>query len=439
MSELNIKLKDEKTKKIVVDIFRIFNPGGKIIFSEDAFFEITDKYIKFDDFVYYKNSLDLKIKLYEYFSKKYCLKSDWGIITGTKPLKLLNKYTFEEMKEKFFISESKIDLLEKVNMVQSKYEYDKHNINLYINIPFCPTRCSYCSFPTIIYHNKDRRDEYVKYLLMEINSLKEKLSKRNVRTIYFGGGTPTSLETYQIREIFNSLDKILDLKKIQEFTVEAGREDTLNEEKLILFKEFGVNRISINPQTFNEKTLKLMGRKQDNKNLINIYEKAKNMGFSINMDLIIGLTGESVYDVKNTLKIIEKLNPDNLTIHTLSIKKGSKLSESDECLDFERNNIENALNLTFDFTKEKDYFPYYLYRQKEILGNFENIGYSKLGKECLYNIIINEELESVLGIGMTSNSKIFKNGKLIKFRNPKNIDDYIKNLSENIDLKNEIL
>ncbi|MDO4779272.1 MAG: coproporphyrinogen dehydrogenase HemZ [Tissierellia bacterium] len=438
---MNIKVDNEKIRHVLTEIYRIFNTKDELEFDSNSKNEITEEKVILDsnEEIKYNSKLELKQILYKYFSKKFKAVSPWGILTGTRPLNLMRLKTGKELKNDYFVSDDKIEKLQKIIEIQNKHRYEKDNINLYINIPFCPTRCTYCSFPTIIYKHKDRREEYINSLISEIDGIGVYLRKRNVRTVYFGGGTPTSLETVQMDRIFKKLSEYVNLEKLEEFTVEAGREDTLSEEKLRLMKLYKVSRISVNPQSFKPETLKTIGRKQDNERLVEVFNAAKALGFDINMDLIVGLSGEDENDVENSLERIKELSPENLTIHTLSIKKGSKLSQMDYSLEKERRNIERELIKTFEFTDKNRYFPYYLYRQKEILGNFENIGYAKEGKECIYNIVINEEYESVLGLGMTSNSKIYKNGHLIKYRNPKNIDEYIENIFKIIETKRNIL
>ncbi|NLW52536.1 MAG: coproporphyrinogen dehydrogenase HemZ [Tissierellia bacterium] len=429
---------DDKLKKDLHDIYRIFRHDD-IVYDSSSNLIITEDKAILDKEYSFNSRIELKEVLYRYFTEQFNQISPWGIITGTKPQKLYSRFSEEYLKNTYFISDEKLKILSTINQMQKDITIDKNAIHLYINIPFCPTRCSYCSFPTIIYTKKDRRQQYLEALINEISGIKDTLNQFKIKTIYIGGGTPSSFENNQLITLLGYIKENLKLDEIKEFTFEAGREDTLDIEKLRILREYGVDRISINPQTFNDKTIELIERKQDKDRLIDIYYQAKEMGFIINMDLIIGLMGEGVDEVNHTLSIIQKLRPQNLTIHTLSLKKGSKLVDRNASLNDERNKIETIIELTQQFANVNSYLPYYLYRQKEILGNFENIGFTLDGYKCLYNIAINEETESVLGLGMTSNSKIISDGKMIKYRNYKNMDGYIENLLSQINDKKHIL
>ena len=437
---LRINNEYPKYHKDIIDIYRIFDINKSPEFSKRA--DLTIKETSLEGpfgTISFDGRLGFKREFYKLLCGLFSSEgSPWGIITGTKPCKLLAKHDETFLKEKYLISDEKLDLMKKV-VENQKFDIEKEDLNLYVNIPFCPTRCEYCSFPTIIYDKKDRRALYLENLIREIRAIGSHTKSRKIKTVYIGGGTPTALTKEMLEDLFSELYAAFDLSDIVEFTVEAGREDTLDLEKLKLFKKYGVTRISINPQSFVQATLKKIGRKQDNGHLEEVYKTAAKMGFIINMDLILGLYGERLSDLEYTLSHIKKLMPDNLTVHTLSIKKGSKLSQASADLSLEAENIESMLEAVEKFTWENAYQPYYLYRQKEILGNFENVGYSQSGKQCLYNIIINEETASVLGLGMTSNSKIFSEGALVKFTNFKNLKDYIEKLDYQIEEKIKIL
>ncbi len=436
---MKIDLKYEEYKKDIIDICRIFpvdDPdfakGGQVIIDENS--------IRLDKEYIFKNKLELKQILYAYLSKRYSYHSPWGLMTGTKPLKLFEKYAnkneIENLKKDYDISDEKFYLLEEIYRSHKKIAYDRKNIHLYINIPFCPSRCSYCSFPTIIYGNNDRRKEYVTYLIEEIKALSFEINKRNLRSIYIGGGTPSALTPDQIESLLTSLKANFDLEGLEEFTFEAGREDTLSEEKLDLLKEFGVSRISLNPQTFNLQSLQDVRRDFDFEHFKSMYEYAKKLGFIINMDLILGLSNENVKDIEITMDEVYGFMPDNLTIHTLSLKKGSRLSQTTSTTRDLSAGIEDMVFYSQERARDMGYKPYYLYRQKEILGNFENIGYCLSDKYSIYNIATNEEKESIVGLGMTANSKIFVGDKLEKYTNYKNIDEYINKLD--LQVKNKI-
>lgn len=438
---MKIKLLADKYKKDIIDICRIF-AMDEISFSNDASIIIYEDKIILDREYSFSNKLVLKKILYMYLSKKFNYKSPWGIITGTKPQKLFEKYSLkeniEDLKTDYCISDDKFELLSSIYNFNKNINFNKDNIHLYINIPFCPSRCSYCSFPTIIYKNKDRREEYINFLKKEIDMLSQFINQKRLRSVYIGGGTPSALNSSQIRDLLSFINTKLKLNDLEEFTFEAGREDTLDEDKLKILKEYGVSRISLNPQTFNKNTLKRINRDFDLEHFTKIYDLARNMGFLINMDLILGLSDETLKDLSDTFEYIERFRPDNLTVHTLSIKRGSKISEDND-KKYIGGNIENLVDFSQQMAKKMSYRPYYLYRQKEILGNFENVGYCLNGDYSIYNIVTNEEKESTIGLGMTSNSKIYNGDRLYKYTNFKNLDDYINKLDEEIAEKRKLL
>lgn len=434
---MNIKLEYEQYRKDIIDIVRIFQ--DEVNFVDDSDIVIGKDYIFTGAMLPFSSKLELKRLLYTYLADKHQYTSPWGLITGTKPQKLYNKYDEDYILENYLISPEKLKILREIEKVHRMKAFSKNNIHLYINIPFCPSRCSYCSFPTIIYTKNDRRQEYLDGLKSEILALRDAFENRNLRTIYIGGGTPSALTHKQMEDLFNTLQDSFDLSSLEEFTVEAGREDTLDKDKLDLMKAYHVTRISINPQSFNEKTNQRIGRNQDLDSLRKLYAMAVDMGFIVNMDLILGLGGESISEVENTFNEIEKLKPHNLTVHTLSLKKGSKLNESGDSLNDERKAIKDMLDFSQNLTKKMGYKPYYLYRQKEILGNLENIGYCLDDQLCIYNIVSNEENESILGLGMTSNSKILVDNNIVKYTNYKNLDEYLEKLDQQILEKRKIL
>lgn len=434
---MRVNFLDKKYYKDFLDIFRIFtkdeledNPESPIIITGNR--AILDRQYSFT------SRHELKKILYEYFSRSFDYKSPWGLMTGTKPLKLYRKLGDKQLEKEYYVSQEKVGLLEEIRRVQDNFEYSMSNIHLYINIPFCPSRCSYCSFPTIIYPKNDRRSEYIDALKKELKAFENFFSTNRIRSIYVGGGTPTALSHDQLEDLLSLLKSLIDLDQLEEYTVEAGREDSLDFKKLKLMKEYGVTRISINPQTFCSRTLEYIGRKQDNDRLIKLYKRARNLGFDINMDLILGLKDEGLDELKDTLKKMEKLRPDNLTVHTLSIKRGSKLADLEACNNYS-SNIGSMVDYSFYWAKKKKYRPYYLYRQKNIMDNYENIGYCLNRKASIYNIAINEEVESIIAFGMTANSKILTGGRVKKYTNYKNLDDYINRLEEEIEDKRILL
>lgn len=426
---MRIYLENENLRKIVYDILNIFYAKEEFTFvGENPDISIKNGLIEFENKSYFFDSnLKLKQILFEILQEKNKKSSDWGILTGSKPLKLLKNHSFDDLKNIYKLGDNKIDLLKSVKESQDKLIFNPKSFNLYINIPFCPQRCRYCSYPTIV-SKAVEKNLYVDFLLKEISQIN--LPKK-LDTIYLGGGTPSNLS-------LKDLDRLLSLINekfiFDEFTLEAGREDTLDFNKLDLFKEKNVGRISLNPQTFTRNVLENINRPIDFENFKKIYAYAKKLGFIVNMDFIVGLFGENRESFSKNFEILKNLRPDNITFHALAQKVGSKYFEEN----INGNEIE-AIKIGKDidkFTKENSYKPYYLYRQKNIIGNLENIGYEKENTPQRYNILINEEFENIIGLGMNANSKL-TNGK--KYRNERNLRDYYKNIEKEISDKNKLI
>ena len=425
---MNIQISNENIRKTIYDIANIFYCKEEIKFISPGDLIVGENKIIYKDEVFeFSNNYELKINLYKIFSKETSYKSPWGILTGSKPSKLMKKYSAREISEKFLLSKEKTDILSQIKSLQDKIFFNPEAFNLYINIPFCPSRCYYCSYPTIVGGEKYKKD-YIEALIREINSVN---LPRKLDTIYIGGGTPSYLSNKYLERL---LKAIKEKYEFLEFSFEAGRIDTLNVEKLRIMKSYGVGRISINPQTFSKDVGGKLNRFYDREKIIELVKISQDMGFVVNMDFIIGLLGENRKTFRENFKILENLLPDNLTFHALAIKQGSKYRE---------NNIqtsrEEALKISqdvYEFSKKFSYQPYYLYRQKNIISNLENIGYEKNNTYSRYNIIINDELENVVGLGMNANSKL-KNGK--KFRNSRNIRDYFNNFDQEISRKNKLI
>ena len=427
---MQVYLEDKNKRKIVYDILNIFIDHDEIIFADEkeAEIKIKDGLVNIfgEDFSFNTNQ-DLKTILYDFLEDETGYKSPWGMLTGSKPSKLLKNKSLGEIKEKYRVSDQKIKLLDDVNKEQAKFDFDEKSFSLYTNIPFCPTRCDYCSYPTLVGAHHDK-GAYVDYLVREIRGIDLPV---DLDTIYIGGGTPSYLTPSEIEKILTSINKKFNY---QEFTFEAGREDTLDYEKLEILKDGGVSRISLNPQTFNRDVLKNLNRDIDMEHFFNIYKRAKDLGFIVNMDFIVGLVGESADDFSINFDILKDLLPDNITFHALAIKSGSKYNEKKKT--GERSDALKISQMIEDFTKKYSYSPYYLYRQKNIISNLENVGYQRKSTAQRYNIIINEEISSILGLGMNANSKLIS-GK--KFRNPRNLRDYYQDFEENLSAKNEMI
>ncbi|MDF2946309.1 MAG: coproporphyrinogen oxidase [Bacillales bacterium] len=397
------------------------------------------------------------LKVLESFTQT---KQPWGILTGIRPTKLYHKYKQEGMndyevsstlKENKFLDDEKIILLESIVERQLKSVKDLYTLNnevsIYIGIPYCPTKCAYCTFPAYLIPKKGNEvQDFFKCLLTEIEAVGNYLSKKKIKvtTVYLGGGTPTSLNEEQLTILFAKLyDWIPNMSSIRELTVEAGRPDTITKVKLDVLNKFKVTRISVNPQSFNQETLDAIGRHHTVNETIEKYELARANNFTnINMDLIIGLPNEGVDELKFSLEQMSHLQPESVTIHTLSFKRASQMSQNkDKYTVASSTEIINMMELAKRWAQENNYEPYYLYRQKNILGNLENIGYAKKGKESIYNILIMEEAQTIIGIGCGAASKfISKNKQTIEhFANPKDTRSYMLNLDHYIQEKCKLI
>lgn len=377
----------------------------------------------------------------------------WGVMSGIRPAKIVRKiinsgYSENEakkiIKEIYAVNDEKIELaVEVANNERSLLSLiDNKSISLYIGIPFCPTRCLYCSFvSTDIRSTGKYMDEYVSLLLKEIEKTAEIINKLGVfvENIYIGGGTPTTLSSQQLTLILNNIKKYIDISKIKEYTLEAGRSDTITREKLITAKNGGINRISINPQTMNEVTLKKVGRTHDVKMVKDSYSMAKEIGFkTINMDLIAGLPDETVDMFKYSLDEVIKLDPENITVHSMCIKRAASLRFTENSLT-ESEKMNEMLTYTQKRMKETNRSPYYMYRQKNISGNLENVGYSKIGHMSEYNVNIMEEVQTIIALGGGGSTKIVSEGKISRIFNFKDPYEYIRRFDEIISKKDEIL
>ena len=375
----------------------------------------------------------------------------WGILTGIRPVKivhdLLDRKVTEEkilsvLVKEYKLAPQKAELIINISKRQRKYIYplNKNRFSLYVSIPFCPSRCIYCSFPSVpVNRYINMIENYREKVIWEIEKIRELMDGKFINTVYIGGGTPTAIPSKDLEKIIQAVYLNFGKDNIKEFTVEAGRPDTINEEVLSMLNENDIDRISINPQTMNNETLKLIGRNHTKDDIKRAYYLAKEIGFKvINMDLIVGLPSEGKDEIINTLMEIEELNPENLTVHTLAVKRGSKFKETmDRYSVGDQKSIEEMIQETVKLAHKMNLKPYYLYRQKQIMGNFENVGYSKEGMECIYNMAIMEEKETIIGAGMGSVSKIFfpKENRLERIPNFKSIEEYMERTDELIERK----
>lgn len=375
----------------------------------------------------------------------------WGMLTGIRPAKTINTYmdmgltkdeSIKKMIETYEMSPEKAELAATVATAERSIleKADKNGISLYIGIPFCPTRCLYCSFtsyPIDIY--KTKVDGYVEALIKELKFLGEKAQGKRLDSIYIGGGTPTSLSAEHLDKIMAAVLETFDLSNILEYTVEAGRPDTITAEKLKVIKKNGASRISVNPKTMNDETLKLIGRRHTVDDIKRVFYEARSVGHdNINMDLILGLPGEGEDEVKNTMEEIKKLSPESLTVHTLAVKRASRLKETLGDYDLAKAMLmENILGLSAKGAAEMGLAPYYMYRQKNMLGSFENVGYAKKGFESIYNVVIMEETQSIYAAGAGASTKLYdpETDRIERIFNVKNVDEYIGRIDEMIDRK----
>lgn len=386
----------------------------------------------------------------------------WGTLTGVRPTKLAMQMLEEGksreeitgfLKSEYFVTEKKAGLGYEIACREKELlgKLDcRGGFSLYAGIPFCPSVCSYCSFsssPIGVW--KDRVDSYLDALVKEIRAIGRMAQGRYPDTVYIGGGTPTTLEPEQLRRLLTEITENFDLSHTVEFTVEAGRPDSITEEKLSVLKEFPVTRISINPQTMQQKTLDLVGRKHTVEDIRTAYARARRLGFdNINMDLIAGLPGEDAADMADTLSQIEAMHPDSLTVHSLAIKRAAKFGQEGRTMDL-HSEISQMVDAAAKSAERMGLKPYYLYRQKNIAGNFENVGYAELDKAGIYNILIMEEKQTILAAGAGASTKILldtpirtEKGKeidLVHVENVKNITEYIDRIDEMIERKEEWL
>ena len=377
----------------------------------------------------------------------------WGALVGVRPTKLIRRYlimgyTYDEIDEilekLYFVFPEKRKLL--IEVVKKENEYlNPKGVNMYVGIPYCPTRCKYCSFASYEINSKlgNYYDDFVKTLIEEIKLTGEMLKDKDVKieSLYFGGGTPSILKEKDLKNILEELYKNIDLSYLKEFTFEAGREDTLTKEKLEILKEMKVDRVSLNPQTFNEKVLKELNRNFDKKHFDEMFREIKKLGFVVNMDFIIGLPGESVEDILNTFETVKGYDIDNLTIHFLAIKNGSTLIKNKyRITEIENQRIEDKIR---EVVEEKNLKPYYLYRQKNSMNWGENLGYSIEGKESIFNIEMIEENQSTIGLGGGAISKKVEmidetRFSIVRYINPKDPYMYICELKDRMKQKEEL-
>ena len=467
--DIKIKLNNIKYRYDVYQMFNIYFPLDEIKFEDNGeyFVEVLEEEIRFSYKNYSKSTKigekikeDIKrlvfISLKELTNEEY----PWGILVGIRPSKIALKYLEEGksedeiikiFEEKHLASREKAQLCIDVARAEEKFvNKDEKKVSIYIGMAFCPTRCFYCSFTAnSILGSKKLVNPYLEALTYEIKKISEYVENRNlkVETVYFGGGTPTAVNNEEfeniMKEVYNSFIKN---KNILEFTVECGRPDSITVEKLEAMKKYDVTRISINPQTMNDDTLKSIGRGHNVNDVKEKFMLARKMGFNdINMDIIIGLPGEGLDYVKNTCDEILKLKPDSLTVHGLSLKRASILYENfilKKGIQIKKQEeLASMYNESMELSKKLDLKPYYMYRQKNMVGNMENLGYSKEGKECIYNIQMIEDKQTIIALGADAVTKVvfLEEDRIERFGNIKDIKEYSNRIEEMVNGKIKLL
>ncbi len=378
----------------------------------------------------------------------------WGILTGVRPEKIVrqDKYktmTWDQVKRELMttqrVSQEKAELLLKVGKNQGPIldSIDRDGYSLYVDVPFCPTRCAYCSFPTLVIDQKNTWVEpYLTGVIKELAFSRDLMGDRPLQSVYIGGGTPTALSDGDLEVLLSAIDRLYPARGV-EYTVEAGRPETITRKTLDLLKSYGVNRISVNPQSMHQKTLDAIGRRHTPQGIETAYAMVKEVGFSVtNMDLIAGLPGESVADYLETVDWVLALEPENITVHTLAIKKGSTYADNKKKASYpDSKEIEDMLRLGAHRLTHRQYEPYYLYRQRNMVGSFENVGYALSGGESFYNIAIMEEAQTIMACGMGATSKLFPTGsrEMVRVANFRSMEVYLDRLDDLLQKKAEAL
>ena len=379
-------------------------------------------------------------------------KLPWGTLTGIRPTKIPMHFLEEGkrpawiadyMRKTYLTSPEKtslgISIAVREKDILERIHYED-GYSLYIGIPFCPSICLYCSFsssPLSVW--KDKVDTYLDALCKEIAYGAEAYKGRTLTTVYIGGGTPTTLDPAQLERLLGEIEAHFDLSHVQEFTVEAGRPDSITREKLEVLRRHPVTRISINPQTMNQETLEIIGRRHTVEQTKEAFLLARELGFdNINMDLIVGLPGEEMSEVQHTMEEVSALDPDSITVHSLAVKRAARLNMfKDQYQELTFVNSCEIMDMTARYAMQKGLFPYYLYRQKNMAGNFENVGYARPGKEGIYNILIMEEKQSILALGAGASTKVVAGEKIDRIENVKDIRSYISRIDEMIERKQQ--
>jgi oxygen-independent coproporphyrinogen-3 oxidase len=461
-------IKEDKYQYDIHSLFKAFYPDQEVKVFIGKPEDFDDRDISPEDEISFidvqKTKNELKKDIYKELSQKTGKELPWGDLTGIRPTRIAmnlmeegydRQKIHDYMRDTYMVSEEKcklaIDIAFREKEILKDIDY-KNGYSLYIGIPFCPTTCLYCSFTSYpIGAYKDMVDDYISCLEKEIDYVAEAFADKTLDTVYIGGGTPTTLLPDQIRRLIGYLRDKLDMSHVKEFTVESGRPDSITRDKLRAMKEMGVDRISVNPQTMSDATLRIIGRQHTVEQLIEAFKMAREEGFdNINMDIILGLPGEDASDVRHTIDEIKKLRPEDLTVHSLAIKRGSRLFEAIRERELKgelkttmlesMNNTGEMMEIARQGAADMGLEPYYLYRQKNISGNFENTGYAAPGKAGIYNILINEEVQSIVALGAgTVTKRVFgEGGRIERCDNVKDIKLYMENIAEMIERKRKL-
>ena len=480
--EIEQKVDRESTQAVLIiiteddDLDATENKDRVLQICADELFDVEDRKLR-------KRYVNLKV--YAWLTEVTGKELAWGIMTGVRPTKPMMSlieggFTDEEvitwMQENYCVTDEKAHLglavAKKEKELLEQLDY-KDGYSLYVGIPFCPTTCSYCSFTSYpIAEWKGYVDEYLDAVCKELTFIAEKSQNKKLNTIYIGGGTPTTLESEQLDRLLTHLETHFSYADLKEITVEAGRPDSITREKLEVLKAHNIGRISINPQTMQQKTLDIIGRRHTVEDIRRVYGMAREIGFdNINMDLIAGLPDETVEDMRDTLEQIKEMAPDSLTVHALAMKRASRMTQEQKRKEQEArttktemagrakaeeaeiaNTLSQMIELASNYAQQMHLEPYYLYRQKNIAGNFENVGYAKVDKAGIYNILIMEEKQSIIAVGAGASTKVVlpddkviidpKTGnskEIVRAENVRDIRQYISRIDEMIERKGELL
>lgn len=455
MSDNKIKIFHFEKKYLLDELIKIFlRPDEYELVDEDYTAQPGDHLIlineeNFGD----KNQINRQI--YDRLSRLTGKRPQWGILTGIRPVKLCGEIyerlqnrqaVIDELCSEYYLEKEKAELLMDLYFHQQDFcgKAPEHSAGVYIGIPFCPTRCVYCSFAS----NQVPEGEIQKYLdalLTEIEYVGRRMKETGItaESIYIGGGTPTTLTPDQLDLLIAEIKESFDFTDLREFTIEAGRPDTITEEKLSVIKSHGIDRISINPQSMKKETLEKIGRSHEPQDIISAFKMAKAQGFDhINADIIAGLPDESIEDFRQTLKEVLALDPENVTVHCLAVKRASRLVDIDRDFHYKQaDRVSEQLAESRRILAEAGFEPYYLYRQKHMAGAFENTGYSRPGKDCIYNIRIMDEHQTIIALGAGGITKVYypEENRLERVPNVTNYQEYIKRIDEMLHRKEKNL